>query len=280
MFKRRQGIFWIATIKENEYNAPKILPKGLRYIVGQRERGATGYQHWQLFFATESKLSLKQIKALPHFAETTGHFELSRSTAADTYCQKEETRVGDRFELGEKPILRSSKTDWDSVWALARGGRFTQIPAQIRVCHFGNLTRIAGRYQAPRPVLRTCHVYWGPSRTGKSYTAWTEAGMEAYPKDPRTKFWCGYNGEDSVVVDEFRGGIDVSHLLRWLDRYPVRVEIKGSAVPLECSQIWITSNLDPRAWYPDLDPDTQEALLNRLKIKHFLVSIFPQKKKK
>lgn len=87
--------------------------------------------------------------------------------------------------------------------------------------------------------------------------------------DPRTKFWDGYQSEANVVMDEFRGGIDISHLLRWLDRYPVRVEIKGSSRPLLATTIWITSNLDPRRWYPEIDQETLDALLRRLNIIHF-----------
>jgi len=59
-------------------------------------------------------------------------------------------------------------------------------------------------------------------------------------------------------------------MLRWLDRYPVSVETKGGAMPLAARTIWITSNLDPRMWYPELDADTLAALLRRLNIIHFL----------
>lgn len=76
---------------------------------------------------------------------------------------------------------------------------------------------------------RKVYVFWGPTGTGKSRRAWDEAGPDAYPKDPRSKFWDGYNGHSNVVLDEFRGAIDVSHLLRWFDRYPVLVEVKGSS---------------------------------------------------
>jgi hypothetical protein len=75
--------------------------------------------------------------------------------------------------------------------------------------------------------------------------------------------------EKAVVIDEFRGGIDIAHLLRWLDRYPVRVEIKGSSMPLNADQIWITSNLDPRLWYADVDQMTVDALMRRLTITEF-----------
>ena len=64
-------------------------------------------------------------------------------------------------------------------------------------------------------------------------------------------------------------GIDISHMLRWLDRYPVRVEIKGASRPLLAKKIWITSNLDPRLWYPDCDEQTKDALMRRLEVVEF-----------
>jgi len=118
------------------------------------------------------------------------------------------------------------------------------------------------------------HVFWGPTGTGKSRRAWDEATLDAYPKDPRTKFWDGYNGQRNVVIDEFRGGIDISHLLRWLDRYPVNVEIKGSSVCLKAEEMWITSNLSPESWYPELDIDTKAALARRMTVEHMAVAYY------
>lgn len=116
---------------------------------------------------------------------------------------------------------------------------------------------------------RTVHVFWGDTGTGKSRRAWDEAGLSAYPKSPSTKFWDGYQDQGNVVIDEFRGDIGISHLLRWLDRYPVLVETKGSGVVLSARTIWITSNLPPTSWYPGLDGDTTSALLRRLNVVHF-----------
>lgn len=118
-------------------------------------------------------------------------------------------------------------------------------------------------------VQREVKVYWGRTGAGKSRRAWEEATFDAYPKDPRSKFWDGYRGQDRVVIDEFRGGIDISHMLRWLDRYPVVVEVKGSSVVLKATNIWITSNIHPNDWYPTLDQETKNALLRRLQITHF-----------
>lgn len=129
---------------------------------------------------------------------------------------------------------------------------------------------IASDYDQPQAMLRHACVFWGPTGTGKSRRAWEEAGVHAYPKDPRSKFWCGYQGQPDIIIDEFRGGIDIAHLLRWLDRYPVRVEIKGSSKPLCATKFWITSNLAPRFWYPDADEKTIDALLRRLTVTEFL----------
>lgn len=125
---------------------------------------------------------------------------------------------------------------------------------------------------------RTIHVFWGKTGSGKSRRAWEEAGkktrlltsgLDAYPKDPNTKFWDGYRGHSRVVIDEFRGSISISHILRWFDRYPVIVEIKGSATVFSASTIWITSNISPECWYPEIDEETKQALLRRLNITEF-----------
>lgn len=182
--------------------------------------------------------------------------------------------LGTRFELGSLKLKRNSQADWDSVKASAQRGRLDSIPSDIFVRYYSSLRRIGADYCEPIGVVRTVHCYWGPSRTGKSRRAWDEAGDQAYPKDPRSKFWDGYRGQQHVVLDEFRGGIDIAHLLRWFDRYPVIVEIKGSSVPLTATTFWITSNLPPHEWYPGLDADTLDALMRRLNVVHFPTTPF------
>lgn len=263
---RRQGIFWLLTIPQHEFLP--YLPPQCQYAKGQLEEGsATGYLHWQLVVAFKKKTSLLGVRKV--FGDAC-HCELSRSSAANAYVWKDETSIeGTRFEFGTFSFDRASKTDWELVWAAAKSGDVESIPAHCRIVNYGSIRRISSDYSRAIGMERQCFCYWGPTGTGKSRRAWDEAGMEAYCKDPRTKFWCGYQMEKNVVIDEFRGGIDIAHLLRWLDRYPVRVEIKGSSQPLAAEKIWITSNLDPRHWYPDCDQATLDALMRRLTIVDF-----------
>jgi len=264
---RLQGIFWLLTIPATDWIPPTALPDKIVWIRGQREIGEGGYEHYQVLVAFATKNTLQQCKA--SFTETT-HAELSRSEAAGKYVWKEESSVANtRFEYGSKPFRRNSRTDWDAIWDLAKVGDLLAIPASVRIQSYGNLRRIGSDYSIPLGMERNCKVYWGPTGTGKSRLAWSEGGMDAYPKDPRTKFWDGYQGEGAVIIDEFRGAIDVSHLLRWLDRYPVRVEVKGSSRVLAAQTFWITSNLPVEQWWPEIDPLTLAAFRRRVSVTEF-----------
>lgn len=256
-----QGCIWLLTIPWSQFTP--YLPPGCSYIKGQLECGEGGFLHWQVLVHTARSRRLRWMRRTfgPH------HVELSRSAAADDYVWKEATAVvGTRFELGSKPVRRNSATDWDEVWNSAVAGELLAIPSDVRIRCYSTLKKIRGDMLQPMAIERSCVVFWGETGVGKSRRAWEEAGLEAYPKDPRTKFWCGYHGQEHVVLDEFRGGIDIAHVLRWLDRYPVRVEVKGGSFPLLVKRYWVTSNLHPSDWYPEIDPATRDALLRRLEI--------------
>lgn len=261
----RQARYWICTIPRDSWEP--CLPNSAVWVVGQPEKGESGYLHWQFLVAFGAKKTLAQVKAvLPNV----GHYEPTRSSAAETYVRKELTRDGEPFEFGRKPFRRNSAADWDLVKQAAKSGDLEAIPSDIFIRYYRTLRAIAGDYAKPIAMERQVFVFYGPTGTGKSRRAWAEAGPEAYAKDPRSKFWCGYQGQESVVLDEFRGGIDISHLLRWTDRYPVYVELKGSSLPLSVSKFWITSNLHPSLWYPELDAATYAALERRLTIEEIL----------
>lgn len=262
----QQGIYWIGTLAWHTYTPwPQ---REFAWQRGQLELSESGFLHWQICIAFAKKGTLAGLKRC--FGEQ-GHWELVKSRAAADYVWKEETAItGTRFEFGVRPVCVSSKPDWDAIWEAATSGSYDGIPASIKVRCYSNLRRISSDSTQPLSMERQCYVFWGRTGTGKSRRAWEEAGPQAYPKDPRTKWWCGYRDHENVVLDEFRGAIDVSHLLRWLDRYPVLVEVKGGSAVLMAKTIWITSNLDPRLWYPDVDSDTYDALLRRLNITHFL----------
>lgn len=181
------------------------LPADVVWLCGQKEAGGvSGYLHWQFCVAFAKKASLATVKRV--FGRGV-HAELSRSELAAAYCCKEESRVEGPWEHGSKPIRRNSKTDWESVWIAAQSGDLANIPPSIRVVNYRTIRAIGCDFEKAQPLMREVAVYWGPSGTGKSRRAWEEAGMDAFPKDPRSKFWDGYVCQQHVVLDE------VSYLL-------------------------------------------------------------------
>lgn len=93
---RRQGIYWILTLPALHHPAQPSLQPGVGWICGQQETGeTTGYVHWQFILRMDSKASLRVIRGL----YPGSHAELTRSSAALAYVQKEQTRVeGTQFE--------------------------------------------------------------------------------------------------------------------------------------------------------------------------------------
>lgn len=261
----KQARYFLLTIPVHCFTI--YLPPSCIYVKGQLERGASGYIHWQVLVVYHQKVTVTRVK------ETFGpqcHVELSRSDAANAYVWKEESRVGHQFELGQLPLKRNSKADWDTILKNAKNQKLDDIPADIVVRYYNSLKKIGVDSMTPDAQVKEVYVYWGTTGTGKSRKAWEEASWDAFPKDPNSKFWDGYHGQENVVVDEFRGAISISHMLRWLDRYPTIVEVKGSSVVFKAKRIWITSNLPPEMWYPDLDQETFSALKRRFtKVIHF-----------
>lgn len=114
------------------------------FMTGQLEKGELGTPHWQLFAYWKSRKAFGAIKkALP-----TAHIEEAKSLRASIeYCRKKETRISEEpFSFGPEPVGASGaqqKEDWDAWYLAAAQGRFDEIPAVIKIKHYGNLLKIA-----------------------------------------------------------------------------------------------------------------------------------------
>jgi len=124
-----QGRYFLLTIPYHEFTP--WLPPTVQYIKGQLEQGSTtGFVHWQVLVAFKTKVRLAGVKNV--FGEGI-HCELSRSSAANDYVWKEDTRIeGTQFELGKLAFKRNSTNDWESLWSCAIEGRLGDIPADVR----------------------------------------------------------------------------------------------------------------------------------------------------
>jgi len=196
----KQYKFYIITIPKQDYNPPEELPNGFEYIKGQAEEGEGGYQHWQIVCGFSKYVTLTKAKS--YFCRT-AHLENTRSSAANEYVWKEDTRIeGTQFMVGAIPLKRNSKKDWESIKQMAKTGQIEDIPGDIYVKHYSNLKRIEkdNANNIERGVQEVYFIY-GPTGTGKSHYAHQLLGDEYYDKQPSTKWWDGYQGQENVLVE-------------------------------------------------------------------------------
>lgn len=237
------------------------------YFVGQEELADSGTRHFQFCFWLKNAIRFSTLKK----SVPTAHFEICRDPQkAIAYCSKKETRVGETYTLGTPPFKRNDSEDWEKVRALAKVGDFDSIDPQIAVTHFTNLLRIHSHYSKPVPVaeVRGFWIYGKPG-VGKSFYA-RQRFPNSYSKAPQNKWWDGYRGEDSVIIDDldrshsFMGG----YLKNWLDVYACQVEIKGGSMPLSARFVCITSNYHPSEIWDD--QILFEAITRRLQLVLFM----------
>lgn len=265
---------WCFTL--NNYTAEEqttiLNAPGLHYLVIGREVGESGTRHLQGFLQLVDKKRPNQVKAI--LGTDRVHLEKARGTpvqAAD-YCKKD----GDYQEVGElRGATSGEKRTRDDLAieyseAIKRGGvdGITEFAdSNPGVYAFSGHTLLRNYQAAILPKLRPeCSVTWivGPPGVGKSHSAWSKYPT-AFSKEPRNKWWTGYLGQEQVIIDDLgKDSIDITHLLRWFDKWPVSVETKGGNMGLLASKFIVTSNFRPDEIYPY--HDQLPALLRRMRV--------------
>jgi len=93
---------------------------------------------------------------------------------------------------------------------------------------------------------------------------------KAYRKMGKGKWFDGYNGQDTVIFEEFnKPFLELDDLLQIIDRYPIRVEVKGSSTMLLATTFVFTCTQPPWEWYPN---DTHRWPELKRRITHYFVN--------
>lgn len=103
--------------------------------------------------------------------------------------------------------------------------------------------------------------------TGRAGCGKTRAIHESFPNafwKPEGDWWDGYEGQAVVVLDDYYGDLAYKTALRVLDRYPLRLPVKGGFVPAEFTTVVITSNATLDEQYPNIIGTRREALYRRI----------------
>lgn len=286
--KNPQCKMWIGTVPVNSENAKfwenSVTLQHIEYIKLQEEIGdsETHYDHYQVFLCLKQRKKLDWMKKHIH---KTAHWEARRGTVAEAidYVSKTETRKpgGITFEFGNQPQeqwersveLRLKRTiaevrkirDKDEIKADAAEllNRIDQgeyidlkmIAPDIKM-YPGFLSAYEKATKAllgpERPDLKIITIV-GPPGCGKSYAISKLFPDAAKWMKGNTGHWFMNATSEVIVFEEYSGDIKLETFLKYLDPYPLSLEIKGGSRPAMYRLLIITSNTDPHYWYTNAD---------------------------
>ena len=247
-------------------------------FLGQLEQGEGGssYRHWQLVLVHSEPIRFSTLKKkLP-----TAHVEPVRDLRASlAYVQKDDTRVE-----GEKPLVKGDirpgpgqghRSDLDALRTRILQGQETADDLILSDASAWRHSRLVGDLVGARDRRRQegklrdvqVRVVFGDTGTGK--TSAVLDGLHHLGSVCRVTHWGsgafdGYDGQASLVLDEFAGQPPIEELLTWLDVYPVALPARYRPRQATFVRVVLCANSAPWTWYPWAPKAQRAALARRL----------------
>lgn len=250
----------------------------MRYIVFETEVGDSGTPHLQGYVYLHKKKSLRAVNkflGIPMYVAVAK----ADSFCNKEYCTKDNSQI---YERGDRPLAQTEKGKkgqqfYEDIIRTAEEGNLDKIRRDAPAMYFQHIRLIEYHRTraAPKPqelnILKNYWI-WGPTKTGKTLSVkikWW--GHNIYWKDPHNRWWCGYNNEEIVVLDD----LDIKKaqdymgemLKRWCGHEAFLAESKGGNTRyIRPKTVIITSNWEPK----DIWSDEQhlEPILRRFQVKH------------
>lgn len=304
--------FEVKDYKENIQKLFEICDKKgkdiIKYICVQLEQGGNKsklkdrMKHLQIYFETGQERGIDYMKKkFNKFFKIKVFMQKAKNrNGARNYCtnlkpkEKKETILEDYFELGnwtgggqgrrsdiaaeKKKILDNPKV---SILERCVNDDAT-FSVAAKNLNFLQKFRMVVLKKEFRDIK--INIFIGPSGVGKSHNVWSKGMDNLYnvpKKNKRGTLWFdNYNGEERILIDEFKGWISLLELLVLLDKYPLQLQVKGGYVNAEFTEVNICSNYDIEEWYPNsFGNKSYLALLRRIK-QNGTVWKYDDKKKK
>ncbi len=257
---------------------PNFEDGEIRYIIwGLEVCPRTKREHLQGYVEFKSSLRIRRVKDA--LGDPAVHLERRRGTQAEAraYCEKD-----GMFRSYGLPAESSqgSRNDLDNVRRIVSDGG-----GMGSVCDEATSWQAlagAARYLTYREVPRSRDAglevrwYWGKTGTGKTRAAFEEAERDFDTRDAlwvsndNFKWFDGYDAHQVVLFDDFRPDqVKLPWLLRLLDIYGCRVEVKGGFRQWKPERIYVTCPRPPAECYMDSGEEIEQLLRRITLIREF-----------
>lgn len=231
------------------------------HIIGL-ETGESGTPHLQGYITFKRTYRLAGLKKL----NPNAHWEEAKATdAAINYCKKSGTFIEiDNRSQGKRNDLKAALN------VLKESGikRLRDEFPEVYIKYPRGISDMAAHYmQRDKPVPRVEWI-WGPTGSGKTRSV-VEMEADLWISPGELKWFDGYTNQTAVLFDDFRANhCSFNYLLRLLDRYPLKVPIKGGFVDFIPERIYITSCKPPQKVYNPDNFDNEEKVEQLLRRIH------------
>lgn len=254
---------WVFTINNytpEDVGLMEVWARESNKFVATKEVGTEGTPHIQGAVTWKAAMRAPALKKLHGRA----HWEVAKAErCCFVYCVKEGSELIIQYERNSK----GERTDIAAAYRAVEDGRserefmLAEHPGfqALQVFRAAKL-----RLSEPRPI-GPIEVIWryGPTGTGK--TRWA---YETYPDLYRVnsfKWWDGYDGQETILIDDMRGDFCKFHeILGLLDIYPFQKETKGGWVQVQFKRVVITAPYSPQEMWSSRTTEDIAQLCRRI----------------
>lgn len=245
---------WVFTLFSNTEDPPQFTDHMKWLAYGSEICPDTGRHHWQGMCGFKNA---KTFSAAKKYFGDNRHIASMRGSLQDNeyYCSKESKLIwhGDKPDQGKRNDLAEITAE-----ILAGTTNVEQILVEkpMTVHQYGRtLDRIQDMHM--RNVFRTemTEGIWlyGPTGSGKSHNALKDFSPKTHYIVPNDGgWWDGYRQQETVVIQEFRGGIPFETILEMVDKWPFYVKRRGKEpMSFTSKKVIITSPLSIEQCWPE-----------------------------
>lgn len=265
--RHRAYCFTSFDVSQNYWNEAKM-----KYLlIGTEVCPSTKRQHLQGYVVMNQAQTFKYMKK--HIFPNGEHFEVCHGSFGENYayCTKEKNFK----EWGVKPA-QGARTDLIDIRNDLSEGKVRVddiIMDHPELYHQYGRTLHAIEDVVMSKKFRTevTKGYWlyGSTGIGKSHIAFTGFTPEThYMLSKDNGWWDMYRGQETVIINDFRGFIEYDELLQIVDKWPYNVKRRGRPpLPFVSKRVIITSALSPEEVYHNRnEKDDIAQLLRRFQV--------------